>query len=134
MRNEKSDLAKLLSANRKLTLICGVQALVLATFLVSGWSQKNELSLQRLSIVDSHGRERVVLRGGDDGPGLVLVDSNGAVRCGLTVDHDLPGLRMYNSQNQARLGLVLNPTGPNLDFLRDDGSYIDRFPKPTGLR
>jgi len=129
MELEKTDIARLLRANRKLTLICATQAALLAMLMLCGWQfQTNELTLRRLSIVDSKGQERVILRGGDDGQGLVLLDSVGRTKCGLTVDGDRPGLRLYDDRNQARAGLVINPNGPNLDFLNADGSYIERHP------
>ena len=130
MEQDKANIIKLLAANRKLTLICSGQAILLTVLALGGWqSRTNELTLQRLSIVDSKGRERVILRGGDDGTGLVLQDSEGRTRCGLTTDSDRPGLRLYDERNQARAGLVINPDGPNLDFLAADGSYIERHPK-----
>jgi hypothetical protein len=126
------DVNKLLLANRRLTVLCGIQAALVASMMLGGWQyQSNELTLRRLAIVDSNGRERVVLRGGDDGQGLVLLDSAGRTRCGLTVNNDLPGLRLYNENDRALTGLVINPTGPNLDFLAPDGRYIERHPAPT---
>ena len=132
MAQQQTDITKLLSANRRLTFICGLQAVLLAVLALAGWQfQNNELTLRRLAIVDSSGRERIVLRGGDDGQGLVLLDSAGHTRCGLTVDGDLPGLRLYNGQDNALAGLVINPTGPNLDFLNPDGTYMERHPAPV---
>lgn len=127
--NDSADIAKLVSSNRRLMLLCGLQALMIAVCLLAGWaSQKSELTLRRLAIVDAQGRERVVLRGGQDGQGVVLLDSAGEPRCGLTVDHDLPGLRLYDPGQRARAGFVMNPAGPNLDFLRADGSLLERHP------
>jgi hypothetical protein len=131
MGQQQSDINRLLSANRRLTRLCLLQAAVLGAMTIVGWQYKtNELTLTRLAIVDSTGHERVVLRGGD-GAGVVVYDSEGHTRSGLTVDHDLPGLRLYDGLDHPLAGLVVNPTGPNLDFLRPDGSYIERHPAPT---
>ena len=132
MKPDKHDFAQLLRANRRLTFICLIQFSLIALLTLVGWQfENNELTLRQLRLVDSKGRERVLLRGGDDGPGLILMDSKGKLRAGLTVDGDLPGLRYYDGQGHARAGFEINPTGPNLDFLAMDGRYIERFPHPT---
>jgi hypothetical protein len=132
MTTDAHDLNRLLTANRKLIRLCCLQAVLLAAFAVVGWQyQSNELTLRRLAIVDSNGRERVVLRGGDDGQGLVLVDSKGVARCGLTVDSDNPGMRMYDGKGQARAAMVINPDGPAIQILSPNGSYVDTMPRPV---
>src|SRR5687767_1211270 len=67
---DKNELAALLRSNRRLARLCWAQAALIGVLAIVGWtSQKGEVRLSRLAIVDSQGRERVVLRGGDDGQG-----------------------------------------------------------------
>ena len=140
-----------------LTIVCAL-LLVLPLLALSGWQSRlpDEIRAKKFVVVDNAGRERVALRGGVDGQGLVLTDRNGRVRAGLTIDgdqpglrmydrngkarmgltldYDLPGLRLYDYSGRARAGLVINTDGPTLDFLDILGRHTHRYPQRNPQR
>jgi hypothetical protein len=80
-------------------------------------------------VKDSHGKARMILGAGDDGPAITLLDQNGKLRANLEVSGEGPALDLLDASEHPRAQLMItDDQGPLLNFYDAKGGQVSLKP------
>ncbi len=138
MTSETNDSGSLLARlekvereNRGLRITGSLALLGAAGALFLGLSAPPNKTLEAELIIvrDTHGKARMIMGVGDDGPALTFLDKDGKLRVNLGVDKDGPALDLLDAAESPRAQLMItDDQGPILNFFDAKGSQVSLKP------
>jgi hypothetical protein len=100
-----------------------------ALFLGLASPPSKSLEAELIIVRDTHGKARMILGVGDDGPALTFLDKDGKLRVNLGVDKDGPALDLLDAAESPRAQLMItDDQGPILNFFDAKGSQVSLKP------
>lgn len=100
-----------------------------ALFLGLAAPPSKSIEAELIIVRDTHGKARMILGVGDDGPALTFLDKEGKLRVNLGVDKDGPALDLLDADETPRAQLMItDDQGPILNFVDAKGSQVSLRP------
>lgn len=124
-------LEKVERENRRFKIVGSLAILGAAGALFLGLSAppSKTLDAELIIVRDPHGKARMILGVGDDGPALTCLDKDGKLRVNLGVDRDGPALDLLDKAETPRAQLMItDDQGPLLNFFDAKGSQVSLRP------
>ena len=104
-------------------------ALVGALFLGLAAPPSKTLEAELFIVRDAHGKARMILAVGDEGPALTLLDKDGKLRVNLGVDKEGPALDLFDAAESPRAQLMItDEQGPRLNLYDNKGTQVSLRP------
>jgi len=100
-----------------------------ALFLGLAAPPSKTLEAELFIVRDAHGKARMILAVGDEGPALTLLDKDGKLRVNLGVDKEGPALDLFDAAESPRAQLMItDEQGPRLNLYDNRGSQVSLRP------